>query len=181
MKLNDLRDNKGARKARVRVGRGIGSGVGKTAGRGQKGQKSRSGVSVWGFEGGQMPLHMRIPKRGFNNIFANDYAEVNLGAIQKALDAKKLEAKGVIDHDALKAAGLARGGKDGVRILGKGELKTKLSFKVAGISAGARAAVEKAGGSVELIIVVPPAEKAAAKKGSVKAKGSAKGLAKADA
>ncbi len=148
MKLNDLRDNKGARKARVRVGRGIGSGLGKTAGRGQKGQKSRSGVSVWGFEGGQMPLHMRIPKRGFNNIFAKDYAEVNLGAIQKAVDAKKLDGKSVIDHDALKAAGLARGGKDGVRVLGKGDFSAKLSFKVAGISAGARAAVEKAGGSV---------------------------------
>src|SRR3546814_7665304 len=91
MNLNDLRDNKGARKARVRVGRGIGSGVGKTGGRGQKGQKSRSGVSIWGFEGGQMPLHMRIPKRGFNNIFAKDYAEVNIGAIQQAVDAKKLE------------------------------------------------------------------------------------------
>ena len=129
MKLNDIRDNKGARKSRVRVGRGIGSGLGKTAGRGQKGQKSRSGVSVWGFEGGQMPLHMRIPKRGFNNIFAKDYAEVNLGAIQKALDAGKLEAKGVIDHDALKAAGLARGGKDGVRLLGKGSLTAKLAFR----------------------------------------------------
>ena len=180
MKLNDLRDNKGARKARVRVGRGIGSGLGKTAGRGQKGQKSRSGVSVWGFEGGQMPLHMRIPKRGFNNIFAKDYAEVNLGAIQKAVDAKKLDGKGVIDHDALKAAGLARGGKDGVRVLGKGDFSAKLSFKVAGISAGARAAVEKAGGSVELIEVVPAAEKAAAKKGTV-AKAKASGRAKADA
>ena len=95
--------------------------MGKTAGRGQKGQKSRSGVSVFGFEGGQMPLHMRIPKRGFNNIFAKDYAEVNLGAIQKLVDAKTLDTKGVIDHDALKAAGVARGGKDGVRILGKGE------------------------------------------------------------
>jgi large subunit ribosomal protein L15 len=173
MKLNDIRDNKGARKSRVRVGRGIGSGLGKTAGRGQKGQKSRSGVSVWGFEGGQMPLHMRLPKRGFNNIFAKDYAEVNLGAIQKAVDAKKLDAKGVVDHDALKAAGLARGGKDGVRLLGKGELSTKLSFKVAGISAGARAAVEKAGGSVELIEVVPAAEKAAAKKNSVKKRAKA--------
>ena len=142
MKLNDIRENKGARKSRMRVGRGIGSGKGKTAGRGQKGQTSRSGVSIFGFEGGQMPLHMRIPKRGFNNIFAKDYAEVNLGAIQKLVDAKKLDTKGVIDHEALKAAGVGRGGKDGVRILGKGELKTKLSFKVAGISAGARAAVE---------------------------------------
>ncbi|HEY9549107.1 MAG TPA: 50S ribosomal protein L15 [Kiloniellaceae bacterium] len=169
MNLNDLRDNKGARKARVRVGRGIGSGVGKTGGRGQKGQKSRSGVSIWGFEGGQMPLHMRIPKRGFNNIFAKDYAEVNIGAIQKAVDAKKLDAKGTIDHAALKAAGLARGGKDGVRLLGKGEISAKLKFLVAGASAGARDAVEKAGGSVELIEIVPAAEKAAAKKGTTRA------------
>ncbi len=168
MKLNDLRDNKGARKSRVRVGRGIGSGLGKTAGRGQKGQTSRSGVSIFGFEGGQMPLHMRLPKRGFNNIFAKDYAEVNLGAIQKALDAGKLDSKGTIDHDALKAAGLARGGKDGVRLLGKGTLSAKLSFRVAGASAGAREAVEKAGGSIEVIEVVPAAEKAAAKKNSVK-------------
>jgi large subunit ribosomal protein L15 len=168
MKLNDLRDNEGARKGRVRVGRGIGSGLGKTGGRGQKGQKSRSGVSVKGFEGGQMPLHMRLPKRGFNNIFAKDYAEVNVGAIQKLVDAGKLEAKDVIDHAALKAAGVARGGKDGVRILGKGELSAKLAFKVAGVSAGARAAIEKAGGSVEVIEVVPAAEKAAAKKNTVR-------------
>ena len=105
MKLDEIRDNQGARKGRVRVGRGIGSGLGKTAGRGQKGQKSRSGVSVKGFEGGQMPLHMRLPKRGFNNIFARDYAEVNIGAVQKAIDAGKLEAKGTLDHDALRAAG----------------------------------------------------------------------------
>ena len=169
MKLNDIRDNKGARKSRVRVGRGIGSGLGKTAGRGQKGQKSRSGVSVWGFEGGQMPLHMRIPKRGFNNIFAKDYAEVNLGAVQKAFDAGKLDSKGVVDHEALKGAGLARGGKDGVRLLGKGSLSAKLAFKVAGVSAGARKAIEGAGGSVELIEVVPAAEKAAAKKGTARA------------
>ena len=152
MKLNEIRDNPGARKGRVRVGRGIGSGLGKTGGRGQKGQKSRSGVSVNGFEGGQMPLHMRIPKRGFNNIFAKDYAEVNLGAIQKVLDAGKLDAKAVVDHAALKAAGLARGGKDGVRLLAKGELKTKLSFKVAGASKGAREAVEKMGGAVETTV-----------------------------
>src|SRR5678815_3602869 len=111
MKLNDIRDNPGARKSRIRVGRGIGSGKGKTGGRGQKGQKSRSGVAIKGFEGGQMPLHMRLPKRGFNNPFAKDYAEVNLGAIQKMIDAGKLEGKGLLDHDALKAAGLARGGK----------------------------------------------------------------------
>ena len=168
MKLNDLRDNKGARKSRVRVGRGIGSGLGKTAGRGQKGAKARSGVSVYGFEGGQMPLHMRIPKRGFNNIFAKDYAEVNVGAIQKAIDAGRLEAKGVIDQAALRAAGLSRGGKDGIRLLGKGSLSAKLSFKVAGASKGAREAVEGAGGSIELIEVVPASEKAAAKKNSVK-------------
>ena len=150
IKLNDLRDNNGARKGRMRVGRGIGSGKGKTAGRGQKGQKARSGVSIAGFEGGQMPLHMRIPKRGFNNPFAKDYAEVNLGMIQKFIDAGKLDAKKPVDHDALKAAGLARGGKDGVRLLGKGELTAKVSFKVAGASKGAVAAVEKAGGSVEV-------------------------------
>jgi large subunit ribosomal protein L15 len=158
MKLNDIRDNEGARKGRMRIGRGIGSGKGKTGGRGQKGQKSRSGVAVKGFEGGQMPLHMRIPKRGFNNPFGKDFAEVNLGMIQKFIDAKKIDAKKVIDHDALKAAGLARGGKDGVRLLAKGELTTKASFKVAGASKGALAAVEKAGGSVE---VTAPAKEAA--------------------
>jgi large subunit ribosomal protein L15 len=150
MKLNEISDNKGARKGRMRVGRGIGSGKGKTAGRGQKGAKARSGVSVNGFEGGQMPLHMRIPKRGFNNIFAKDYAEVNLGLIQKFIDAGKLDIKAVIDHAALKAAGLARGGKDGVRLLGKGEFTAKVKFAVTGASKGAVAAVEKAGGSVEL-------------------------------
>jgi len=165
MKLNELKDKAGARKARTRVGRGIGSGVGKTGGRGQKGQKSRSGVSIWGFEGGQMPLHMRLPKRGFNNPFAKDYAEVNVGALQKALDAGRLDGKAVVDHAALQGAGLARGGRDGVRILGKGELKAKLSLKVAGVSKGARAAIEGAGGSVELIETVPAADKAAAKKG----------------
>ena len=143
IKINELRDNPGARKGRVRVGRGIGSGLGKTSGRGQKGQKSRSGVAVKGFEGGQMPLHMRLPKRGFNNIFAKDYAEVNLGAIQKLVDAGKLDAKKLMDHDALKAAGVARGGKDGVRILGKGDLKAKLNLKVAGITKGAREAVDR--------------------------------------
>src|ERR1700756_1018793 len=129
MKLNELRDNPGARKGRVRVGRGIGSGLGKTAGRGQKGQKSREGVSIKGFEGGQMPLHMRIPKRGFNNIFAKDFAEVNLGQIQKLVDEKKLDASALIDHAALKAAGVARGGKDGVRVLAKGATTGKLSSK----------------------------------------------------
>jgi large subunit ribosomal protein L15 len=164
MKLNDIRDNPGARKERIRVGRGIGSGKGKTGGRGQKGQKSRSGVAVKGFEGGQMPLHMRLPKRGFNNIFAKDYAEVNIGQIQKLVEAKKLDAKAVIDQAALQAAGVARGGKNGVRLLGKGEISTKLSFKVAGVSKGAREAIEKAGGSVDVIVVKPAAEKAAEKK-----------------
>jgi large subunit ribosomal protein L15 len=162
MKLNDLRDNQGARPSKIRVGRGIGSGKGKTGGRGQKGQKSREGVSINGFEGGQMPLHMRIPKRGFNNIFAKDYAEVNLGAIQKAIDSGKLTATD-IDQAALNAAGLTRGGKDGVRLLGKGELTAKLNFTVAGASKSAREAVEKAGGSVTIPEIVPAAEKAKAK------------------
>jgi len=168
MKLNELKDNAGSRKGRMRIGRGIGSGKGKTGGRGQKGAKARSGVAINGFEGGQMPLHMRLPKRGFNNIFAKDFAEVNLGAIQKAVDAGKLDHKGTVDHAALKAAGLARGGKDGVRLLGKGEIKAKLSFSVAGASKGAIEAVEKAGGKVEVIQVTSAAEKAAAKKGSAK-------------
>lgn len=150
IKLNDLRDNNGARKGRMRVGRGIGSGKGKTAGRGQKGQTSRSGVAINGFEGGQMPLHMRIPKRGFNNIFAKDFAIVNLGQVQKLVDAKKLDPKATVDHAVLKAAGVARGGKDGVRLLAKGELTAKLNFSVAGASKGAIEAVEKAGGKVEL-------------------------------
>ena len=180
MKLNELKDNQGARKGRMRVGRGIGSGKGKTAGRGQKGAKARSGVSIAGFEGGQMPLHMRLPKRGFNNIFARDYAEVNIGAVQKAIDAGKLDVKATLDHDALKGAGLGRGGKDGVRLLGKGELKAKLAFKVAGVSKGAREAVEKAGGSIELIERKNPAELAAAKKGKVRAARLADQAAKAD-
>ncbi len=150
IKLNDLRDNNGARKSRMRVGRGIGSGKGKTAGRGQKGQKAHSGVAINGFEGGQMPLHMRIPKRGFNNIFGKDFAIVNLGQVQKLVDAKKLDPKATVDHAALKAAGVARGGKDGVRLLAKGELTAKLNFAVAGASKGAIEAVEKAGGKVDL-------------------------------
>jgi large subunit ribosomal protein L15 len=182
MKLNEISDNAGARKSRMRVARGIGSGKGKTAGRGQKGQTSRSGVAIKGFEGGQMPLHMRLPKRGFNNIFAKDYAEVNLGAIQKLVDAGTLDTKGTIDHAALKAAGVARGGKDGVRVLGKGAFSSKLSFKVAGISKGAREAIEKAGGSVEVIEVVAAAEKHAAKHRTVqKAKAADKDAKKAAA
>ncbi|MEH3105924.1 MAG: 50S ribosomal protein L15 [Sphingomonas fennica] len=163
MKLNEISDNPGARKGRVRVGRGIGSGLGKTGGRGQKGQKSRSGVSIKGFEGGQMPLHMRLPKRGFNNPFAKDYAEVNVGLLQKLVDAGTLATDGTIDHAALKAAGVARGGKDGVRILGKGAITAKLALTVAGVSKGAREAIEAAGGSVNVIEVVPAAEKHKAK------------------
>lgn len=172
IKLNELRDNDGARKGRMRVGRGIGSGKGKTAGRGQKGQKARSGVAINGFEGGQMPLHMRIPKRGFNNIFAKDFAIVNLGMVQKLIDAKKLDAKATIDHAALKAVGLARGGKDGVRLLAKGELTAKVTFAVAGASKGAIEAVEKAGGKVEL--PEPKAEAADGKKAKRKAEAAAK-------
>jgi large subunit ribosomal protein L15 len=165
MKLNEIKDNEGSRKGRMRVGRGIGSGKGKTGGRGVKGQKSREGVSINGFEGGQMPLHMRIPKRGFNNLFAKDFAEINLGVIQKLVDAGTLDAGATIDHAALKAAGVARGGKDGVRVLAKGEFSAKLAFNVAGVSKSAREAIEQAGGSVSVIEVVPAAEKAAAKKG----------------
>ena len=174
MKLNDIRDNAGARKGRMRVGRGIGSGKGKTAGRGQKGAKARSGVSVNGFEGGQMPLHMRIPKRGFNNIFAKDFAEVNLGLIQKAIEAGKLDVNAVIDHAALKAAGLARGGKDGVRLLGKGEITAKVTFAVTGATKGAIAAVEKAGGSVEVAAApTPEHEKKLARRDANKATAAA--------
>ena len=165
MKLNEIRDNEGARKGRMRIARGIGSGKGKTGGRGQKGQKSREGVSINGFEGGQMPLHMRIPKRGFNNPFAKDYAEVNLGQLQKLVDAGTLPSGGTIDHEALKAVGIARGGKHGVRVLGKGSFSAKLAFRVAGVSKGAREAIEAAGGSVDVIEVVPAADKAKAKKG----------------
>lgn len=183
MKLNELRDREGSTKSRKRVGRGIGSGSGKTGGRGVKGQSSRSGVALNGFEGGQMPLHMRLPKRGFNNIFAKDFAIVNLGMIQKLVDAKTLDAKGVIDHAALKAAGVARGGKNGVRLLAKGDFSAKLNFKVNGASKGALEAVEKAGGKVELIAPkilkadVDKAEKTAAKraaKAEAKAKKSGK-------
>ena len=160
MKISDLKDNEGARKERMRVGRGIGSGKGKTGGRGMKGQKSRSGVSINGFEGGQMPLHMRIPKRGFNNPFRKDYTEVNIGAIQKAIDAKKLDVKQDIDRAALEAAGLVRGGRDGVKLLGKGEIGTKITLKVAHASKSAVAAVEKAGGTVETTVSPAKAESA---------------------
>lgn len=150
-KLNDLRDNPGARKNKMRVGRGIGSGKGKTAGRGVKGQTSRTGVSINGFEGGQMPLHRRLPKRGFNNIFAKEFSEVNLDRLQAAITAGRIDAAKEIDTAALVAAGLVgKVAKDGVRLLGRGELTAKVTISVAGASASAVAAVEKAGGSVKL-------------------------------
>jgi len=148
MKLNDLRDNPGARKKRITVGRGIGSGKGKTCGRGVKGQKARTGVSIRGFEGGQMPLHRRLPKRGFNNIFAKDYAEINLGLLQKAIDAGRVDAKVEITSESLMKAGIASRARDGVRMLGKGEIKAKIQLTVAGASKSAIAAIEKAGGTV---------------------------------
>ena len=151
MKLNALKDNEGSSKDRMRVGRGIGSGKGKTAGRGHKGQKARTGVRIKGFEGGQMPLHRRLPKRGFTNIHATDYNEVNLGRIQQAVDAKLLDAAHPVTIDALVKAGVCSKPRDGVRILGKGELTSKLHFEVVGASKGATAAIEKAGGAVKLV------------------------------
>ena len=153
MKLNQLSDNIGARKDRKRVGRGPSSGLGKTSGKGQKGQKSRSGVAINGFEGGQMPLFRRLPKRGFNNIFRREYREVNLGSLQTAIDAKKIDASKTVDIGVLQAAGLIKTPKDGVRLLAKGELNTKITIEVAGASKAAVAAVEKAGGSV--IVAAP--------------------------
>ncbi|MGY6551635.1 MAG: 50S ribosomal protein L15 [Erythrobacter sp.] len=175
MKLNDIRDNAGARKGRMRVGRGIGSGKGKTAARGQKGQKARSGVAIKGFEGGQMPLHMRLPKRGFNNPFGKDYAEINTGMIQKFIDAGKLDAKADITEETLREAGLVRGGKDGVRLLGKGGFTAKVKIAVTGATKGAIAAVEAAGGSVEVApAATPEHEKKLARRDANKAAKAAK-------
>ena len=156
MKLSELGDRPGSRKVRRRLGRGIGSGKGKTGGRGVKGQKARSGVAVKGFEGGQMPLHRRLPKRGFNNIFRLEFAEINLDRIQQAIDAKLLNAKETIDAAVMIKAGLLRRAHDGVRLLGNGELKAKVAFSVWGASKSAVAAVEKAGGSVT--VLAPPKE-----------------------
>jgi large subunit ribosomal protein L15 len=150
MKLNELRDVDGATHSKKRVGRGIGSGSGKTGGRGVKGQKSRSGVAVNGFEGGQMPLYRRLPKRGFNNIFAKSYNIVSLGRIQTAIDAKKLDAKEAVTLEALIKAGVIRRAKDGVRLLADGDLKAKVTIEVSGASKAAIEKVEKAGGSVKL-------------------------------
>src|SRR5215469_16715503 len=148
MKLNEIRNNLGAHKHKHKVGRGSSSGLGKTSGRGVKGAKARTGTKVYGFEGGQMPLHMRIPKRGFSNIFANDFSEVNIGRLQKAIDDKRLKNDGKITELVLREAGLAHKSRDGIRLLGKGEIKAKIEIEVAGASASAKEAVEKAGGSV---------------------------------
>lgn len=154
MKLNELKPKEGSVKERTRVGRGIGSGKGKTCGAGQKGQKSRSGVAIKGFEGGQMPLYRRLPKRGFNNIFARKLVELSLDRLQDAIDKKMVDPKKVIDEDALVAGKVIRRKKDGVRLLG-GEIKTKVDLKLSGATKPAVAAVEKAGGKVEIIKVRP--------------------------
>ena len=148
MKLNQIANNPGAHKHKHKVGRGSSSGLGKTSGRGVKGAKARTGNGIYGFEGGQMPLHMRMPKRGFRNIFAKDFSEVNISRIQKAIDNKKLDIKGKITEDILRKAGLVHKSRDGVRLLGKGAITAKIDIEVAGVSAGAKEAVEKAGGTV---------------------------------
>lgn len=170
MRLNDIKDKAGARKFRVRIGRGIGSGCGKMGGRGGKGQTARSGVAIGGFEGGQMPLHRRLPKRGFNKWRQKDFNEINVGELQKAIDEKRLDGAKAIDNAALVAAGILRRPKDGLRLLGNGELKAKLSLTVDHATAAATTAVEKAGGSIKLIVKkvleadVAKAKKTAAKK-----------------
>ncbi|WP_041802687.1 50S ribosomal protein L15 [Micavibrio aeruginosavorus] len=155
MKLNELQPQEGSVKRRMIVGRGIGSGKGKTCGRGVKGQKARTGVSIQGFEGGQMPLYRRLPKRGFVNIFAKDYAEVTLARLQEAIDSKILDVKGVVDEKALVKAGVIRRSKDGVRLLAKGTLKSKIDLKLSGATDAAVKAVEKAGGKVEISVFEP--------------------------
>lgn len=153
MKLNTLKPKEGSVKNRTRVGRGIGSGKGKTSGAGQKGQKSRSGVAINGFEGGQMPLYMRMPKSGFNNKkFATKLSELSLGKLQAAIDAKQIDAKGAIDEDALVKAGVVRKKRDGIKLLGTGELKTKVELKLTKATKSAQEAVEKAGGKIEFIV-----------------------------
>jgi large subunit ribosomal protein L15 len=152
MKLNDISDNPGASKERMRIGRGIGSGKGKTGGRGVKGQKARTGVRIKGFEGGQMPLHRRLPKRGFKAPFSTDYNEVNLGRIQAAVDAGKLSKTAPVTIDSLIEAGLCTRKRDGVKILGMGDIGVALTFEVAAASKSAIAAIEKKGGSVKLLV-----------------------------
>ena len=148
-KLNELAPQEGSTKNRMRVGRGPGSGKGKTAGRGVKGQKARSGVAVHGFEGGQMPLHMRMPKRGFNNIFAKDFAELNVGRLQNAIDDKRIDASAKITEETLRNAGLVKKSRDGIRLLGAGAITAKLDITIAGCTKGAREAIEKAGGTLK--------------------------------
>ncbi len=161
MKLNQLRDNAGARLKSKRLGRGIGSGKGKTSGKGVKGQKAREGVALNGFEGGQLPIYRRLPKRGFKNIFRKEYAPVNLGALARAIEEGRIDAAQPITEAELRAAGLVRGGKiDGVRLLASGELKSAVTITVAGASAAAVAAVEKLGGSVTTTVARPAAETA---------------------
>jgi len=162
MKLSDIADNAGSRKKRMRVGRGIGSGKGKTSGRGGKGQTARSGVRIKGFEGGQMPLHRRLPKRGFTNIFRVEYSEINLDRLQQAIDAKLLDAKETINAESLVKARVLRRSKAGVRLLGRGEIKAKLNIEVHGASKAAIAAVEKAGGTVKILAPVEKDEGEAA-------------------
>jgi large subunit ribosomal protein L15 len=162
MKLSDIADNAGSRKKRMRVGRGIGSGKGKTSGRGGKGQTARSGVRIKGFEGGQMPLHRRLPKRGFNNIFRLEFVEINLDRLQQAIDAKLLDAKDTVTAESLVKAGVLRRSRDGVRLLGRGEIKAKLNIEVHGASKSAISAVEKAGGSVKILAPVAKDEGEAA-------------------
>ena len=162
MKLSDIADNAGSRKKRMRVGRGIGSGKGKQAGRGGKGQTARSGVRIKGFEGGQMPIHRRLPKRGFNNIFRLEFAEINLDRLQEAIDAKLLDAKDTISVESLVKAKVVRRARAGVRLLGRGELKAKLNIEVHGASKSAIAAVEKAGGTIKILAPVEKDEGEAA-------------------
>ena len=169
MRLNEIKDNAGASKTRVRIGRGIGSGVGKTGGRGGKGQTARSGVAIGGFEGGQMPLHRRLPKRGFNKWRRKDFNEINLGALQKAIDDKRIDASNPITVASLVADGVLRRAKDGLRLLGSGELNAKVQITVDHATASAKAAVEKAGGSVTVIVPkVLPADEAKRQKTAAK-------------
>ena len=166
MKLNELKPNAGAKKKKLIVGRGIGSGKGKTCGSGQKGQKARSGVAINGFEGGQMPIYMRMPKSGFNNKkFATNYAELTTGRLQQAIDAKKVDASKALDEDALVAAGVVSRKRDGIKLLTKGDLKAKVTLKISKATQGAQKAVEKAGGKIEIVekVVAPVENKKKAK------------------
>jgi large subunit ribosomal protein L15 len=171
MKLNELKPQEGSTKNRTRVGRGIGSGKGKTCGSGQKGQKSRSGVAINGFEGGQMPIYMRMPKSGFSNAaFTTNYAELTLGKLQEAIETKKVDAKKTIDEDALVAGGVIRRKRDGVKLLTKGALTSKVDLKITKASKTAQAAVEKAGGKIEFIVnEVAPVKKRGEKAEAAKA------------